>query len=220
MPPSPSLEARITNARYFTETTTTRDQKTSESTPRTLSGVGARATVPGRRPPVKRASRDPDVSRPQRPEREREASPGSRAPDRRKRRRRQNVPTDPGARLGTWSEEHLSPRAVTPGGSAPSMLAPVSSARLAEEYADRGSASTPSAWPSVKRLTKARDPGSVQTFRAFATRCTLVPGGSRRDVCGSRPLAGAVTRSTGDRRRVLGVLRRGSASMQRPGASW
>src|SRR3546814_4634582 len=40
MPPSPRLSARITSSRYFSETTTTSDQKISDRMPNTRSGVG------------------------------------------------------------------------------------------------------------------------------------------------------------------------------------
>ena len=40
-PPSPSLSARMTNIRYFTETTSVIDQKTSDSTPKMLAATGA-----------------------------------------------------------------------------------------------------------------------------------------------------------------------------------
>ncbi len=42
MPPSPRLSARISTVTYLNETTKLRDQTISESTPRTLSMVGAR----------------------------------------------------------------------------------------------------------------------------------------------------------------------------------
>ena len=35
-PPSPSLSARMTNSRYFTETTSVIDQKISDSSPKML----------------------------------------------------------------------------------------------------------------------------------------------------------------------------------------
>ena len=42
-PPSPSLSARMTKSRYFTETTSVIDQKISDSTPKMLSGDGRHA---------------------------------------------------------------------------------------------------------------------------------------------------------------------------------
>ena len=46
MPPSPSLSARITNTRYLIEMISVSDQKISDSTPSTLSRVGAMPCVP------------------------------------------------------------------------------------------------------------------------------------------------------------------------------
>ena len=46
MPPSPRLSARMTCPMYLKETTKLSDQKTSESTPSTFSGVGARPWGP------------------------------------------------------------------------------------------------------------------------------------------------------------------------------
>lgn len=45
MPPSPSLSARMTNAMYFTDTSSVTAQKMSETTPYTSAGVG-RSTPP------------------------------------------------------------------------------------------------------------------------------------------------------------------------------
>ena len=46
MPPSPRLSARITTPRYLTEITSTRAQKTSDSTPSTSPGVGRTLCTP------------------------------------------------------------------------------------------------------------------------------------------------------------------------------
>ena len=46
MPPSPLLSARITKPTYLIVMTTTSDQKTSESTPRTFASVGATPCAP------------------------------------------------------------------------------------------------------------------------------------------------------------------------------
>lgn len=46
IPPSPRLSARMMKPRYFTATTTTRDQKTRERTPRTLVSVMGMAWSP------------------------------------------------------------------------------------------------------------------------------------------------------------------------------
>ena len=48
MPPSPPLSARITNSTYFTDTVKMSDQKTSESTPRTLAWVTGIACRPSK----------------------------------------------------------------------------------------------------------------------------------------------------------------------------
>ncbi len=46
MPPSPPLSARMTNSRYLIDTVTMSDQKISESTPSTFSGVTGIACTP------------------------------------------------------------------------------------------------------------------------------------------------------------------------------
>ena len=90
MPPSPRLSARMTKTRYLIEMTMISDQKISESTPSTLSGVGGDAVlaVKALAQRVERAGADVAVDDAERAEREdRQVAGGSAAPPARRARR-------------------------------------------------------------------------------------------------------------------------------------